>query len=118
VPGRACRPGCRWDRPFHAVRWIARRPPGTVPSGGTAAPTAATDGPDEQGRMWRMVVTALPVADFDAVAAEALPAARPASVDAPPAETMGASHVEMVVPIFDDDGVMVRIVLAEDEDVD
>jgi hypothetical protein len=65
-----------------------------------------------------MVVTAVPEASFDAAAAEAVPGARPALVDALSAETVDASRVEMVLPIFDDDGVMVRVVLAEDEAVD
>ncbi len=65
-----------------------------------------------------MAVTTLPVSGFEPAAAEAAPAGRLDDADDRPRRMAAGPQGELAVPIFDDDGVMIRVVLTEDEDLD
>ena len=65
-----------------------------------------------------MAATTLQMDGLELVAGEQGPAAAPVEGAGWPPEMGRARSGDLVLPIFDDDGVMIRVVLTEDEDAD
>ena len=65
-----------------------------------------------------MAVSTLEVSGSESVAADAAPTAKVEDGEGGARARTGMPRTEFVLPIFDDDGVMITVVLAEDDDLD